>query len=80
MKNIVSISFLFFSFITYGQNFQLLDSLIMNHNLTFIKDVNYGEEEKNKLDLLLPNSKIKTPLIIYLLGGGYRGGKNENSY
>ena len=80
MKNIVSISFLFFSFITYGQNFQLLDSLIMNHNLTFIKDLNYGEKEKNKLDLLLPNSKIKTPLIIYLHGGGYRGGKKENSY
>ena len=80
MKNIISISFLFFSFIAYSQNFQLLDSLIMNHNLTFIKDVNYGEKEKNKLDLLLPNSKIKTPLIIYLHGGGYRGGKKENSY
>ena len=80
MKNIISISFLFFSFMSSCQNFELLDSLIVNHNLTFIKDVNYGEKEKNKLDLLLPNSKIKTPLIIYLHGGGYRGGKKENSY
>ena len=80
MKNIISISFLFFSFISSCQNFELLDSLIVDHNLTFIKDLNYGEKEKNKLDLLLPNSKIKTPLIIYLHGGGYRGGKKENSY
>ena len=47
---------------------------------TFIKDLKYGTKERNNLDLLLPSSVSKTPLIIYLHGGGYRGGKKENSY
>ena len=40
----------------------------------------YGKNERNKLDLLIPRSNSKTPLVIYLHGGGYKGGKKENSY
>ena len=80
MKHIISISFLLFSLVSFAQNFELLDSLIKEQKVTFIKDLKYGTKERNNLDLLLPNSVSKTPLIIYLHGGGYRGGKKENSY
>ena len=80
MKYIISISFLLFSLVSFAQNFELLDSLIKEQKVTFIKDLKYGTKERNNLDLLLPSSVSKTPLIIYLHGGGYRGGKKENSY
>ena len=80
MKYIVSISFWLFSLVSFAQNLELLDSLIKEQKLTFIKDLRYGNKERNNLDLLLPNSVNKTPLVIYLHSGGYRGGKKENSY
>ena len=80
MKNLYIIFVLLFSLISYSQNFELLDSIIENYKITFIKNIDYGKKERNKLDLLIPNSKYKTPLVIYLHGGGYRGGKKENSY
>tara|TARA_Y200000002_G_C22591397_1_gene625363 strand:- start:66 stop:1004 length:939 start_codon:yes stop_codon:yes gene_type:complete len=80
MKNLYIIFVLLFSLISYSQNFELLDSIIEKDKITFIKNIDYGKKERNKLDLLIPNSKYKTPLVIYLHGGGYRGGKKENSY
>ena len=80
MKNLYIIFVLLFSLISYSQNFELLDSIIEKDKITFIKNIDYGKKERNKLDLLIPNSKNKTPLVIYLHGGGYRGGKKENSY
>ena len=80
MKNLFITSVLLFSLISYSQNFELLDSIIEKDKITFIKNIDYGKKERNKLDLLIPNSKYKTPLVIYLHGGGYRGGKKENSY
>ena len=73
MKYIVSISFWLFSLVSFAQNLELLDSLIKEQKLTFIKDLRYGNKERNNLDLLLPNSVNKTPLVIYLHSGGYRG-------
>ena len=80
MKNLFITYVLLFSLISYSQNFELLDSIIEKDKITFIKNIDYGKKERNKLDLLIPNSKNKTPLVIYLHGGGYRGGKKENSY
>ena len=80
MKYLYIIFVLLFSLISYSQNFELLDSIIEKDKITFIKNIDYGKKERNKLDLLIPNSKNKTPLVIYLHGGGYRGGKKENSY
>ena len=68
MKYIISISFLLFSLVSFAQNFELLDSLIKEQKVTFIKDLKYGTKERNNLDLLLPSSVSKTPLIIYLHG------------
>ena len=80
MKYIISISFLLFSLVSFAQNFELLDSLIKEQKVTFIKDLKYGTKERINLDLLLPSSVSKTPLIINLHAGRYRGGKKEKSY
>ena len=37
-------------------------------------DVRYGEHERNVLDLYLAKSDKPTPLVLYIHGGGFRGG------
>ncbi len=41
-------------------------------------DVSYGEHERHKLDLYLVESKTPTPLVLYIHGGGFKGG-DKNS-
>ncbi len=41
-------------------------------------DLRYGPHERNVLDLFLAESTKPTPLVIYIHGGGFRGG-NKNS-
>ena len=57
-----------------------IDSLIKNEDVRFFKNLEYGDSKRNKLDLLIPKSKIKTPLVVFLHGGGYKGGNKESSY
>lgn len=37
-------------------------------------DVPYGEHEKQRFDIWIPESGKPTPLVIYIHGGGFRGG------
>lgn len=37
-------------------------------------DVAYGEYDRNRLDLWLAKSETPTPLVIYIHGGGFKGG------
>ena len=69
-----------FAFTLAQSNNTIIDSLISQDNITFYQNIEYGKNERNKLDLLIPMSNSKTPLVIYLHGGGYKGGKKENSY
>ena len=57
-----------------------IDSLIKNEDVKFFQNLEYGDGKRNKLDLLIPKSKTKTPLVIFLHGGGYKGGNKESSY
>ena len=41
-------------------------------------DVAYGPHERNKLDLYLAESKTPTPLVLYIHGGGFRGGDKSS--
>jgi len=41
-------------------------------------DVSYGPHERNKLDLYLVDSKTPTPLVLYIHGGGFRGGDKSS--
>jgi len=41
-------------------------------------DVAYGPHERNKIDLYLAESKTPTPLVLYIHGGGFRGGDKSS--
>ncbi len=42
------------------------------------KDVSYGPHERQKLDLWLANSDHPTPVVLYIHGGGFRGGSKSS--
>jgi len=69
-----------FAFTLAQSNNTLIDSLMSQDNITFYQNIEYGENKRNKLDIIIPKSNSKTPLVIYLHGGGYKGGKKEHSY
>lgn len=39
------------------------------------KDVKYGPHERNRIDFYKAESKGPTPLVVYIHGGGFRGGR-----
>jgi acetyl esterase/lipase len=41
-------------------------------------NVAYGPHERNKIDLYLVESKTPTPLVLYIHGGGFRGGDKSS--
>jgi acetyl esterase len=41
-------------------------------------DVAYGPHERNRIDLYLAESKTSTPLVLYIHGGGFRGGDKSS--
>ena len=41
-------------------------------------DVRYGPHERNVLDLYLAESREPTPLVLYIHGGGFRGGDKRS--
>ena len=69
-----------FYFTSAQVNDVFIDSLIKNEDVKFFQNLEYGDGKRNKLDLLIPKSKTKTPLVIFLHGGGYKGGNKESSY
>lgn len=46
----------------------------------FSKDIPYNQYPETKFDIFIPNSSAPTPLVIYIHGGGFLGGKKENPY
>ena len=50
----------------------------------FVKDVAYGTHTRHKLDIFVPkanySSKSKTPLVIFIHGGGFSSGSKEKAY
>ena len=57
-----------------------IDSLIKISEFQVFKDVKYGNHKRNSLDIWLANSKEKTPLLIFIHGGGFVGGNKEHAY
>ncbi len=41
-------------------------------------NVSYGDHERNVLDLWLADSPTATPLVLYIHGGGFRGGTKDS--
>jgi len=46
----------------------------------FAADISYGDDSANVFDIFLPESRIETPLIIFIHGGGFRGGDKSAAY
>jgi acetyl esterase/lipase len=44
-----------------------------------LKDLAYGEHERNKVDLYLPKSDTPLPLVIWVHGGGWEGGSKNGA-
>lgn len=48
--------------------------------VTFAKDIKYDEHTRNALDIFMPESAEKTPLVIYFHGGGFSAGDKSDIY
>lgn len=86
LLSLVFISTLFFSCGSSNEN-NIIDEETSNSpfnlntsNVTFYEDIEYGEFERNKFDLFTPESNSKTPIVIYIHGGGFVGGSKSDLY
>lgn len=61
-------------------NFSKSPIELENVNAKFAKDISYGEAERNVFDIFLPESDEPVPLVIYIHGGGFRGGDKSGKY
>lgn len=49
--------------------------MIKNNNFVFLEDVTYGEHERHKMDIFIPeNVKSKEGIILFIHGGGWHSG------
>lgn len=46
----------------------------------FAADIPYGEAERNRFDIYLPDCDGPTPLVIFIHGGGFTGGDKSRSH
>ncbi|PID93627.1 MAG: hypothetical protein CSA95_06870 [Bacteroidetes bacterium] len=51
-----------------------------NTETLFYHDIAYGDFERNRFDLFAPVTDHKTPLVIYIHGGGFAKGDKEELY
>lgn len=52
----------------------------LDSDVLFFKDIAYGERERNKLDLLLPNRGALNGMVILFHGGSFQFGSKEDLY
>ena len=81
MSRIVSILLIFLSYSIFSQkNLINVDSIIKTDNYNVIKNIEYGEAERNVLDLWIANKNKNSPLMIFIHGGGFGSGSKESAY
>ena len=57
-----------------------IDSVIKADNYKVYKNISYGPDKKNTLDLWIADSKSKSPFVIYIHGGGFGSGSKNAAY
>ncbi len=55
-------------------------TLPIDGNALFFKDISYGTQERNNLDLLIPNNGPIEGMVILFHGGSFQFGKKEDLY
>ncbi len=46
----------------------------------FFEDINYGDQERQQLDILLPENSNPTGVVIFFHGGGFTGGDKAQAF
>ena len=75
MKNTCFIAYYIYFFIFSQKNIVNIDSIIKADSYTVFKNISYGPDKKNNLDLWIADAESKTPFVIYIHGGGFGAGK-----
>ena len=81
IRNFVLCVFIFNSLILFSQRKRVnIDSVIKADNYKVYKNISYGPDKKNTLDLWIADSKSKSPFVIYIHGGGFGSGSKNAAY
>ena len=79
MRILFSIATTFSCFFIFSQkNIVNIDSIIKADSYTVFKNISYGPDMKNNLDLWIADAESKTPFVIYIHGGGF-GAVSKNA-
>ena len=81
IRKYLIIAFILNCFFVFSQkNIVNVDSIIKADNHTVFKNISYGPDKKNTLDIWLANSKSKSPFVVYIHGGGFGAGSKNSAY
>ena len=81
IRNLIFLTLIFnLSFIFSQKNIVNVDSIIKVDNYKVFKNISYGTDKKNKLDLWIASTELKTPFVLYIHGGGFGSGNKNAAY
>ena len=81
IRTIFLFAFVFNCFTIFSQkNIVNIDSIIKADSYTVFKNISYGSDKKNNLDLWIADPESKTPFVIYIHGGGFGAGSKNAAY
>ena len=81
IRNLILIVFSLSCFLIFPQRKRVnIDSVIKADNYNVYKNISYGPDRKNTLDLWIADSKSNSPFVIYIHGGGFGAGSKNAAY
>lgn len=81
IRNLILIVFSLSCFLVFPQRKRInIDSVIKADNYNVYKNISYGPDRKNTLDLWIADSKSNSPFVIYIHGGGFGAGSKNAAY
>ena len=81
IRNLILIVFSLSCFLVFPQRKRInIDSVIKADNYNVYKNISYGPDTKNTLDLWIADSKSNSPFVIYIHGGGFGAGSKNSAY
>ena len=81
IRNLILIVFSLSCFLVFPQRKRVnIDSVIKADKYNVHKNISYGPDKKNTLDLWIADSKSNSPFVIYIHGGGFGAGSKNAAY